>query len=95
MNDLLDQEIHDLRFWGVKVRITWLMKTACITAPKKCGRKCADPAYQASHLCNYSYMPQWLGTSRDGKNAMQPDQQASEFLDSLSTPLQKCLLPTA
>ena len=34
-------------------------------------------------------MPQWLGTSRDGKNAMKPEQQTSEFLDSLSTPLQK------
>ena len=37
MNDLLDQEIHDLPSGALKVRITWLMKTACITAPKKCG----------------------------------------------------------
>ena len=51
--------------------------------------KCADPTYKASHLCSYSYMPQWLGTSRDGKNAMKPEQQTSEFLDGLSTPVQK------
>ena len=36
-----------------------------------------------------SYMPQWLGTSRDGKNAMKPEQQTSEFMDGLSAPLQK------
>ena len=51
--------------------------------------KCADPTYKASHLCSYSYMPQWLGTSRDGKNAMKSEQQTREFMDGLSTPLQK------
>ena len=49
----------------------------------------ADTAYKASHLCDYSYMPQWLGTSRDGVNAMQPAQQISEFLSGLAEPLVK------
>lgn len=89
MNDLLDQEIHDLRFWGVEGEDYLVDENGLYYRTEEMRMKCADPAYQASHLCNYSYMPQWLGTSRDGKNAMQPDQQASEFLDSLSTPLQK------
>lgn len=89
MNDLLDQEIHDLRFWGVEGEDYLVDENGLYYRTEEMRMKCADPAYQASHLCGYSYMPQWLGTSRDGKNAMKPDQQASEFLDSLSTPLQK------
>ena len=89
MNDLLDQEIHDLRFWGVEGEDYLVDENGLYYRTEEMRMKCADPAYQASHLCSYSYMPQWLGTSRDGKNAMQPGQQASEFLDSLSTPLQK------
>ena len=89
MNDLLDQEIHDLRYWGVEGVDYLVDENGLYYRTEEMRMQCADPAYQASHMCNYSYMPQWLGTSRDGKNAMQPDQQASEFLDSLSTPLQK------
>lgn len=89
MNDLLDQEIHDLRYWGVEGEDYLVDENGLYYRTEEMRMRCSDPAYQASHMCNYSYMPQWLGTSRDGKNAMQPDQQASEFLDSLSTPLQK------
>ncbi len=89
MNDLLDQEIHDLRYWGVEGEDYLVDENGMYYRTEEMRRQCSDPAYQASHMCSYSYMPQWLGTSRDGKNAMQPDQQASEFLDSLSTPLQK------
>lgn len=89
MNDLLDQEIHDLRYWGVEGEDYLVDENGLYYRTEEMRMQCSDPAYQASHMCNYSYMPQWLGTSRDGKNAMQPDQQASEFLDSLSTPLQK------
>lgn len=88
MNDLLDQEIHDLRYWGVEGVYYLVDENGLYYRTEEMRMQCSDPAYQASHMCNYSYMPQWLGTSRDGKNAMQPDQQASEFLDSLSTPLQ-------
>lgn len=88
MNDLLDQEIHDLRYWGVEGVDYLVDENGLYYRTEEMRMQCSDPAYQASHMCNYSYMPQWLGTSRDGKNAMQPDQQASEFLDSLSTPLQ-------
>ena len=52
--------------------------------------QCANTEYKASHLCNYSYLPQYLGTSRDGKNAMQPTEQTSEFFASLAQPLVDC-----
>ena len=50
----------------------------------------AEESYKASHMCQYSYMPQWLGTSRDGKNAMQPSEQYSEFVSGMAEPLVKC-----
>ena len=52
--------------------------------------QCADTEYKASHLCGYSYFPQWLGTSKDGINAMQPSEQTSEFFAGLAEPLVKC-----
>ena len=50
----------------------------------------ADTEYKASHLCSYSYFPQWLGTSKDGKNAMTPGEQPSEFMSGLAQPLVDC-----
>ena len=50
----------------------------------------ADTAYKASHMCPYSYFPQYIGTSRDGINAMTPDGQPKEFYDSLSKNVQEC-----
>lgn len=90
LNDILDQEIHDLRFWGVEGVDYLVDEDGMYYRTEEMRTKCADPAYQASHLCNYSYMPQWLGTSHDGKNAMQPNEQASEFFDGLAEPLVKC-----
>jgi len=90
MNDILDQEIHDLRFWGVEGVDYLVDEDGMYYRTEEMRTKCADTAYKASHLCNYSYMPQWLGTSRDGKNAMQPQEQASEFFVGLAEPLRNC-----
>ena len=51
---------------------------------------CSDSEYKASHLCEYSYMPQYKGTSRDGKNSNLPTEQPSEFFNSLAKPLVDC-----
>ena len=50
----------------------------------------SDTAYKASHSCLYSYFPQYSGTSRDGINAMKPEDQAKEFYDGLSEDVQNC-----
>lgn len=63
MNDLLDQEIHDLRFWGVEGEDYLVDENGLYYRTDEMRTKCADPTYKASHLCSYSYMPQWLGTS--------------------------------
>ena len=50
----------------------------------------ADTAYQASHSCQYSYFPQWHGTSDDGINANKPEEQPSEFQNGMAQPLKDC-----
>ena len=90
LNDLLDQEIHDLRFWGVEGVDYLVDDDGMYYRTDEMRMQCADEAYKASHLCTYNYMPQWLGTSRDGKNAMQPSEQYSEFVNGMAEPLVKC-----
>lgn len=90
MNALLDHEIHDLRFWGIEGVDYLVDEDGLYYRTEEMRANAADTEYKASHLCTYSYFPQWLGTSKDGKNAMQPTQQTSEFFDSLAEPLVKC-----
>lgn len=90
MNDLLGQEIHDLRFWGVEGVDYEVDEDGLYYRTDEQRLQASDTAYQASHFCEYSYFPQWLGTSRDGINAMQPAYQTSEFQNGLAEPLVKC-----
>ena len=90
MNDLLDQEIHDLRFWGVEGVDYLVDEDGMYYRTDEMRMQVADTGYKAAHLCDYSYFPQWLGTSRDGKNAMQPNEQTSEFFVGLAQPVIDC-----
>jgi putative aldouronate transport system substrate-binding protein len=83
INDLLDQDNHNLRFWGVEGKDYEVDKDGMFYRTPEERTNCSDTAYKASHLCTYSYFPQYNGTSKDGKNAMKPDGQASEFYDGL------------
>ncbi len=83
INDLLDQDNHNLRFWGVEGTDYEVDKDGMFYRTPEERTNCSDTAYKASHLCTYSYFPQYNGTSKDGKNAMKPDGQASEFYDGL------------
>ena len=90
LEDCLDQEIHDLRFWGVKDVDYQVDEDGLYYRTEEQRMQWANKEYQASHRCVYSYMPQYRGTSRDGKNAMNPEEQTSEFFSSLAQPLVDC-----
>ena len=86
----MDQELHNLRFWGVE-GVDYLVDSDGLFYRTEDQRMMlADTEYQASHLCEYSYFPQWGGTSQDGKNAMTPTEQPSEFQNGMADPLKKC-----
>lgn len=97
MNDLLDQEILDLRNWGVK-GTDYLVydedKDGHVKGEfyrtEDMRKQLADTEYQAKHMCPYGYFPQWGGTSDDGINACLPAEQPGEFMASLAEPLRKC-----
>lgn len=90
INDLLDQEVHDLRFWGVKDVDYNVEENGEFSRTEDMRMQSSDTAYKASHTCTYSYFPQYTGTSRDGVNAMKPENQPAEFYDSLSKNVQEC-----
>lgn len=90
INDLLDQDVHDLRFWGVKDVDYNVEENGEFSRTEDMRMQSSDTAYKASHLCTYSYFPQYTGTSRDNINAMKPENQPKEFFDSLSENVQKC-----
>ena len=87
LNDVLDQEIHDLRFWGVKDVDYKVDADGKFYRTEEMRKNAADTNYKASHLCPYSYLPQWGGTSDDGINANFPTEQDSEFQLSLAEPV--------
>ena len=90
MNDLLDQEIHNLRFWGVEGVDYSVNENGEFTRTAEQRLQATDAAYKASHLCTYSYFPQYTGTSDDGINANKSDGQETEFFDGLSESVKNC-----
>lgn len=90
VNDLLGQEIHDLRFWGEK-EVDYIVNDRNeFYRTEEMRSISSDAAYKASHACSYSYFPQYSGTSDDGINAMKTDGQGNEFYDGLSENLKEC-----
>lgn len=87
----MDQELHDLRFWGVEGVDYQVDENGLFYRTDEQRMNWADTSYQASHRCQYSYFPQWGGTSRDGKNANKPEEQPSEFQLDMADPLKNCL----
>ena len=90
VNDLLGQEVHDLRSWGEKGVDYEVDENGEYYRTEEMRMQASDTAYKASHLCTYSYFPQYTGTSRDGINAMKPEGQPKEFYDGLSKNVQEC-----
>ena len=83
VDDLLTQDIHNLRFWGVEGVDYNVDENGEFYSTEEQRTRASD-AYKASHTCTYSYFPQYSGTSDDGINANKPDGQANEFFDGLN-----------
>ncbi|MCQ2982427.1 MAG: hypothetical protein MJ178_06710 [Treponemataceae bacterium] len=86
----MDQELLNLRFWGVEGVDYLVDANGLFYRTEEMRVRCADTEYKASHMCDYSYFPQWHGMSRDGINCMQPGEQPSEFQQNMAAPLKAC-----
>ena len=84
VDDLLSQDIHNLRFWGVEGVDYNVDDNGEFYRTEEQRTRAVDTAYKASHTCTYSYFPQYSGTSDDEINANKPDGQANEFFDGLN-----------
>ncbi|WP_370778707.1 sugar ABC transporter substrate-binding protein [Roseburia sp.] len=89
VSDLLDQDTHNLRFWGVEGVDYQVDENGEFIRNDDQRMQASDTAYKASHLCSYSYFPQYSGTSDDGINANKPEGQANEFFDGLNEDVKK------
>ncbi|MBR2749843.1 MAG: DUF4214 domain-containing protein [Clostridiales bacterium] len=90
LNRLLDQDIHDLRFWGVKGTDYLADGNGVYYRTAEMREKWESQDYLTSHACEYTYFPQYGGMSRDGINPMKPEDSDSEFYFGMAEPLKKC-----
>ena len=86
----MDQELHDLRWWGVEGVDYEVDENGLYYRTDEERANWANTTYQASHRCQYSYFLQWQGTSQDGINANKPEEQPSEFMLDMAQPLKDC-----
>lgn len=91
INDLLSPEVLTLRNWGIEGVDYNKDENGVFSRTDEMRTNASDPAYKASHLCTYSYFPNYSGMSKDGINAATPAEQPQEFLDGLQADVQECL----
>ena len=90
LNDLLSQEIQDLRFWGIE-GVDYLIDTdGSFYRTTEMNAMWKDDSYKQRHTCEYSYLPYWKGLREDGFNRMMPAEQPSIFKSNLSKALVNC-----
>ncbi len=91
INDLLDPEIVTLRSWGIEGTDYLVGDDGLYYRTQEMRDNAVNADYKASNLCGYGYFPNFSGMNPDGKNAMTPDTQPSEFFEGLSPEVQECL----
>lgn len=91
VNDLLDEEVMKLRFWGVEGVDYEVDENGLFyrTEEQRINSRKID--YRTSHFCYYSYFPRWEGILPDGINSFSPEYQPEEFLVALSSDIKECL----
>ena len=90
LNSMLDQDIHDLRFWGIEGVDYKVDENGTKYRTKEMIEAWDDSDYLKKHACKYEYFPQYGGYSRDGKSTMKPEDSESVFFGTMPDPLRKC-----
>lgn len=91
LNDILDPEVRILRGWGIEGVDFEAGEDGLYTRTDEQWAQASNSAYKASHLCTYSYLPNYVGLLNDKANASDPNEQPSEFMKSLPSDVQECL----
>lgn len=91
VNDLLSPEVITLRSWGIEGKDYLVDENGLFYRTQEMRENALKPEYKASHFSAYRYFPNYVGMSLDGKNAVTPSTQPSEFYNSLDSEVQECL----
>lgn len=92
VNDLLDEEILKLRYWGVEGVDYEVNENGVYYRTPEQRNMIQNPEYRTSHLCIYSYFPRIEGMLSDGINAFSPEYQIDEFFEALAPDVKECLM---
>lgn len=90
INDLLEPEVQNLRFWGVEGLDYQVGKDGLFYRTEEQRERSNSLEFQASHFCSYSYFPRKEGISEDGINAFSPEYQPEEFFTALPKDVKEC-----
>ncbi len=90
ISDLLEPEVHTLRWWGVKDVDYMVDEDGLFYRTPEQRTNAAATNYKASHLCTYSYFPAYVGMDQDGINTARPEFQPGEFYDALGDDVKEC-----
>jgi putative aldouronate transport system substrate-binding protein len=90
INDLLSEDIHNLRFWGQEGVDYQVDDNGVFYRTPEQREKLLNTNYKMSHMCYYPYFPRYRGTSDDGINSLLPEDQPGEYYDGLSDSIKEC-----
>ncbi len=92
IDDLLSPEVRVLRQWGIEGQDYLVDENGLFYRNEEMRANATNPAYLASNLCSYSYMPNYQGGYQaDGINASTPGEQPSEYFITLQPDVQEIL----
>ncbi len=92
INDLLDEEILKLRYWGIEgIDYDVYVNGVYYRTPEQ-RERAKNLDYSNAHFCMYSYFPRIEGMLSDGINAFSPEYQTDEFLNALAPDVKECLV---
>lgn len=90
VNDLLDPEIHRLRFWGVEGVDYSVGEDGVFYLTEQQKEFAAQADYYYQHRCVYSYFPFYSGMDRDEINGYRSSYQPTLFYENLSDIMKEC-----
>ncbi len=91
VNDLLDEEVLKLRFWGIEGIDYEVDENGVFYRTEEQRVNSRKTEYQTAHFCFYSYFPRVEGILKDGVNAFSPEYQPGEFFAALPDDVRECL----
>lgn len=91
INDLLDEEIIKLRYWGIEGKNYETDADGVYYRTTQQRIEARSLEYTSAHFCMYSYFPRVEGMLSDGINAFSPEYQMGEFMDVLTPDVRECL----